>query len=197
MNLEPKRDRSNAEDRNLTDADLFLQLQSGRIELLGIIYDRYAAIVYGIAIKLLSNAAEAEDLTQNVFLSLAKSNYDPQRGSLRTYLAIVARSRSIDRLRSRNRQQTARNQSLVEDATVTDKTPLEEAILLERSQEVTEALSRLSQEEKTILQMAYYQGLSQSQIALQLDIPLGTVKSRTRRALIRLRQTLSDSKQEG
>lgn len=79
---------------------------------------------------------------------------------------------------------------------LTDNTPLEEVVKLERSQEVIEALEQLSIEEKEVLRMAYYQGLSQSEIAQQLNIALGTVKSRTRRGLIKLRQALANSRRE-
>ena len=183
-----------SEHQDRTDADLFLRLQDGQTESLAILYDRHAALVYGIAFKLLGNKAEAEDLTQDIFLSLTKKcSYDPQRGSLRTYLAILTRSRGRDRLRTRTRRQIINERSLIEDATVADNIPIEKAIQSERSQEVIEALSQLSSDERKVLRMAYYQGLSQSEIARQLSTALGTIKSRTRRALIKLRQALGNS----
>ena len=174
------------------DADLFLQLQSGQTDVLAILYDRHAALVYGIALQLLKNTAETEDLTQDIFLSLTREcSYDPKRGALRTYLSILTRSRALDRLRARSRnQKRLREQSLDENARVGSENPLEDISQLERSHEVRQALQQLSSNEQEVLKMAYYQGFSQSEIATRLDIALGTVKSRSRRGLLKLRQAL-------
>lgn len=86
-----------------TDAKLYLALKAGHTAALGILYDRHAGLVYGLALKILGNAQEAEDLTQDIFLNLVKSTaYDSRRASLRTFLAILTRSRALDRVRSRN-----------------------------------------------------------------------------------------------
>ena len=174
------------------DADLFLQLQNGQINVLAILYDRHAALVYGIAFQLLRNTAEAEDLTQDIFLTLTKEcSYNCKRGTLRTYLAILTRSRALDRLRTRTRnQQRLREQSSDENARVMSENPIEDISQLERSHEVRQALQQLSSNEQEVLKMAYYQGFSQSEIATRLDIALGTVKSRSRRGLLKLRQAL-------
>ena len=174
------------------DADLFLQLQSGQTDVFAILYDRHAALVYGIALQLLKNTAEAEDLTQDIFLSLTREcSYDSKRGALRTYLSILTRSRALDRLRARSRnQKRLREQSLDENARVGSENPLEDISQLERSHEVWQALQQLSSNEQEVLKMAYYQGFSQSEIATHLDIALGTVKSRSRRGLLKLRQAL-------
>ncbi len=174
------------------DADLFLLLQNGQTDILAILYDRHAALVYGVALRLLQNTTEAEDLTQDIFLLLTrKCSYDPKRGTLRTYLGILTRSRALDRLRSRSRnQKKLRNQSLDETTKVLSESPMVKVAQLERSHEVQEALKQLSIQEQEVLKMAYYQGLSQSEIANQLNIALGTVKSRSRRGLLKLRQAL-------
>ena len=181
-----------------SDADLFLLLQEGQTDTLGILYDRHAGLVYGIALRLLGNRAEAEDLVQDIFLVLTKKcSYDPKRGALRTYLAILTRSRALDRLRSRTRKQNRlRRQTLDENAKVLPNSPLENIAQLERSQEVKSALEQLSIKEQEVLTMAYYQGLSQSEIAKQLDLALGTVKSRSRRGLLKLRQALNSFRRE-
>ncbi|MCC0178586.1 sigma-70 family RNA polymerase sigma factor [Waterburya agarophytonicola K14] len=186
-----------SEDNNLhqTDANLFVRLQNGETDTLAILYDRHVGLVYGISWNLLGNTAEAEDLTQDIFLNLTKKcSYDPQRGSLRTYLRILTRSRALDRLRSRSRQQRIRNQALNENAKVLSESPMEEAVQIERSHKIVEALKQLSIKEREVLRMAYYQGLSQSEIAQRLGTALGTVKSRTRRGLLKLRQALTDSR---
>lgn len=198
MSYEPPSHSSKAEDRDRTDADLFLLLQNGQTDILGILYDRHAALVYGIALKLLRNTAEAEDLTQDIFLTLTKKcSYDPTRGTLRTYLAILTRSRGVDRLRARSRnQKRLRDRAIDENAKLLSESPIEEVSQLERSHVVQQALDRLSTKEKEVLEMAYYQGLSQSEIAQQLNVALGTVKSRSRRGLIKLRQALGNFKEQ-
>lgn len=198
MSFEPPSHSCEADLPNQTDADLFWQLQQGQTDALSILYDRHAALVYGIAVKLLGNTTEAEDLTQDIFLILTREcAYDPRRGALRTYLAILTRSRALDRLRSRTRkQQRLHRQSLNENAKVLSDSPFEEITQSERSQEVQSALEQLSTKEQEVLKMAYYQGLSQSEIANQLNIALGTVKSRSRRGLLKLRQALINFSEE-
>jgi RNA polymerase sigma-70 factor, ECF subfamily len=197
MSSDPPNYSNESGESYQTDAELFLLLQKGQTNALATLYDRHAALVYGIALKLLSNTAEAEDLTQDIFLILSKKcSYDSKRGTLRTYLGILTRSRAIDRLRAGNRRQTRlRNQVINENARVVSESPIEEISQLERSQEVQAALAQLSTEEREVLEMAYYQGLSQSEIAQRLNIALGTIKSRSRRSLLKLRQALADLKE--
>ncbi len=176
-----------------TDIELYLALKSGLDDAFGIIYDRHAGLVYGIALKILGNSQEAEDLTQDVFLSIARSSsYEPTRGSLRTFLAILTRSRAIDRVRSRNNTRKVLGQWQDNQQQTATEAPFEQVSRSEQSQEVRDALAQLSDPQQQILQMAYYDGLSQSEIAKQLQIPLGTVKARARRGLLKLRQTLRD-----
>ena len=194
-------EQSNNVDSNRfqqTDTELFVLLQQGQTKALATLYDRHSALVYGIALQLLSNTTEAEDLTQDIFLNLANdSSYNPQRGSLRTFLAILTRCRATDRLRARTRQQKQlRKQALAEKDTMSDVFPIEQLSQLEQSQEVREALAQLSSKEQEILKMAYYEGLSQTEIATKLNIALGTVKSRSRRSLLKLRQALVDFKEK-
>ena len=177
-----------------TDAQLYQALKAGQTAALGILYDRHAGLVYGIALKVLENPQEAEDLTQDIFLNFVKiGSYEPSRGSLRTYLAILTRSRAVDRVRSRRntRELLKKWGHSRESETATDSL-LEKVSRSEQSQEVKAALAQLSDEQQQILRMAYYDGLSQSEIANQLEIPLGTVKARARRGLLKLRQALTD-----
>ena len=178
---------------NQTDADLYLALREGQTAALGILYDRHARLVYGLALKTLANPQEAEDLTQDIFLNLTKStSYDPRRASLRTFLGILTRSRAIDRIRSRSTALSNLERLKADHTSDTSQSPFDHAFQSEQSQEVKTALAQLSESEQQLLQMAYYEGLSQSEIAERLSIPLGTVKTRTRRSLLKLRQTLTD-----
>jgi RNA polymerase sigma-70 factor, ECF subfamily len=183
-----------------TDAELFLLLKKGQTNALATLYDRHCALVYGIALKLLGNTEEAEDLTQNIFLKLLQnSSYDPKRGSLRTFLAMLTRSRSIDRLRSRNRSYKNLYRQVLDerDRVLYDSdSSIERISQTERSREVQNALNNLSSQEREVLQMAYYEGLSQSEIAARLDTPIGTIKSRARRGLLKLREALTNLREE-
>lgn len=176
-----------------TDAELIFALRNGQTAVLGVLYNRHIGLVYGLAFSALGNAQEAEDLTQDIFLTLVRgTTYDPQRGSLRTFLAILTRSRARDRLRSRNSvRQTLYRWKLGGQVDTLSNVPLERIFQHEQSQAVSTALAQLSENQQQILKMAYYEGLSQSEIAQKLEIPLGTVKARARRGLLKLRETLT------
>lgn len=175
-----------------TDTDLWLALKTGQTDALGSLYDRHGGLVYGIALKVLGHTQEAEDLTQDIFVKLPSTAYAPQRGSLRTFLAILTRSRAIDRLRSRQvaRAAVERLQSI--HTVPAAQTPEQALAQAERAQDIQTALAQLSESQQKILRLAYYEGLSQVTIAEQLDTPLGTVKTHSRRGLLRLRQLLQE-----
>ena len=177
---------------HLSDDDLWTVLQEGNLVALDVLYGRYSVQAYSLAYKILANRDEAEDVTQEVFVTLwQKNSYQPSRGSFKSFLMTLVRSRSIDRIRrrgSRHRflQRWQRASSMHQHTPL----PLEEVSHNEQAQLVQEALSSLSTKEREVLEIAYYKGASQSQIAKQLNIPLGTVKSRSRKALKKLRQRL-------
>jgi RNA polymerase sigma-70 factor, ECF subfamily len=177
-----------------TDLEIFFAIQAQQVKALDLLYDRYSKLVYSTAVQLLNSVEEAEEVTQETFLRLWQRSgiYQPQRGSLSGFLITLTRSRSLDRLRSRS----ARQQKLQRIQTYTDGVPhydppLEFVTVQERSNMVREALKQLSPDDRQILETAYYEGLSQSAIAKRDGIPLGTVKSRARQALKKLRITLN------
>lgn len=180
---------------SVTDVDLYEQLQAGDHLALGQLYDRYGGLVYGLSLKVLGNPQEAEDLTQEIFLILwRKQNYDPSRGKLRTFLMMLTRSRAIDRLRSRGRKRKflGRWGATLSEDTMTTPTPFDEISLSERRDTVRQALDQLPEKYRLILELAYYQGMSQSAIADHLKMPLGTVKTRSRKGLLELREHLQE-----
>ncbi len=184
---------TSADTREATDAALWLALKKGQTNALGTLYDRHSGLVYGIALKVLGNTQEAEDLTQDIFVKLTRSTaYDPQRGSFRTFLAILTRSRAIDRLRSRRVANAGLDRLQTSNLHPPVNPPAEALDQAERTQAVQAALAQLSTSQQQILRLAYYEGLSQSTIAEQLDTPLGTVKTHSRRGLLKLRQILQD-----
>ncbi|MGB7442957.1 MAG: sigma-70 family RNA polymerase sigma factor [Coleofasciculaceae cyanobacterium] len=177
-----------------SDTDLFLALKAGQTSALERLYDRYAGSVYGLALKILTNPEEAADLTQEVFIFLwQQAKYDSDRGRFDSFLMMLTRSRAIDRLRRRTTRfrflQRQKQFNLKEESTVS---PLDKVSLLEQSQRIQTAMTQLSDDERQVLELAYYRGLSQSEIAQQFNIPLGTVKTRSRRGLVKLRQILQN-----
>lgn len=177
----------------MTDADLIARLQAGDLDALGQIYDRYAGLVYGLALRILGNLQEAEDLTQEIFLKLHyDSAYNPRRGSLGSYLTTLTRSRAIDRLRSRSNRRQILTRWQLDMVEPSLPQPVEQASLQERREQVQRALAQLSDSQRQVLELSYYEGLSQSEIAKRLQKPLGTVKSWARKGLLNLRDQLKD-----
>ena len=169
-------------------------LQAGDDKALGEIYDRHGLMVYRLALKILGNSNDAEDLTQEVFVTFwqGANKYEPQRGALSTFLAVVARSRALNKLR-----QNKSRQNLVErySQNVSHSVPatgLDTAHLENLANRMGAALAQIPVEQRQTLELAYYGGLSQSTIANQLDIPLGTVKTRSRQGLLKLKTLLQD-----
>ena len=199
MNLE-YRDLLPSGNTNLnlqkTDEEIFELFQKGNVDALGVIYDRYGLLVYRLIYRMLNNSQEAEDLTQEIFISLQKKpNYNPQRGSFYTYLMMLTRSRTIDRLRSkRDRGRFFLNRGKMKDLISKQNyaSPLERATIDERANQVRNALEYLSPNQRQVLELSYYEGLSQSEIAERLNLPLGTVKTYSRRGLLKLRKNLQN-----
>lgn len=152
------------------------------------IFDRYSSMVYSVALRVLRDTGQAEDVMQEVFFQLWRNPdaYIQTRGSLPAWLLVVTRNRSIDLLRRRKPTDST------EDVVLTAKTNLaaesERNIMMER---VRGILQELPAEQQQTLEMAYFEGLSHSEIAERTGDPLGTVKTRIRLALISLRKALA------
>jgi RNA polymerase sigma-70 factor, ECF subfamily len=156
------------------------------------LYDRYRAILFGLLMRILNNREEAEDVLQEVFLQVWRkaTDFDENRGRPFTWLVTLARSRGIDRLRtlaSRERVAEAGAKEVSEE--VSDAAT--DAFKSEQRGLVTKALSQLPDEQKRPLMLAYFDGLTQSEIAARLGAPLGTVKTRMRTGLMNLRELLA------
>ncbi len=178
-----------------TDLEIFLAIQAQQVKALDVLYDRYGKLVYSMAIQILHNVEEAEEVTQETFLRLWEHSeiYQPKKGSLSGFLLTLSRSRSLDRLRSRkSRQQKLQRIQTLADCVSNYNPPLDFVTVQERADLVREALKQLSPADRQLLETAYYEELSQSEIAERDGIPLGTVKSRARGALKKLRAVLND-----
>ncbi|MDJ0647485.1 MAG: sigma-70 family RNA polymerase sigma factor [Xenococcaceae cyanobacterium MO_188.B19] len=182
------------ETKTTTDEAVFAAFKEGDSNALGTIYDRYGLLVYRLVYRMVNNYQEAEDLTQEIFLSLQeRPNYNPERGSFYTYLMMLTRSRTIDRLRAKRSQGNFwQNPGKIKDLLNKRNSvhPIDVAAIEERANKVREALNSLSSNQRQILELSYYEGLSQSAISKRLDLPLGTVKTHSRRGLLQLRKNL-------
>lgn len=178
--------------RHRTDEELFNALKARDQAALASLYDRYSRMVYGLGLKILKNPQEAEDLTQEIFLSLWKNaERNPDCRHCVSYLVTMTRSRSIDKIRKRGRQlKLLERWGRSEKTSQTTALPLDQALTGERSEQVRQALTQLPDPQRQVIELAYNQGLSQSEIASQLNLPLGTVKTRTRQGLLKLRRIL-------
>jgi RNA polymerase sigma-70 factor (ECF subfamily) len=163
------------------------------------LYLRHASLVFALCLRILRSHAEAEEVLQEVFWELWRSSgrYAAERGSARVYLVQLARSRSLDRLRLRRRRETlladaGGPSALAAELGGDGRMPnaLAAAVSGEENRQVREALCELSEAERRAVTLSFFDGLSHAEIAAQLGEPLGTVKTRIRRALLRLRGLL-------
>jgi RNA polymerase sigma-70 factor (ECF subfamily) len=160
------------------------------------LYDRYVRVVNGLAFKILGNAEEAEEVVIDVFDQAWRTagRYDGGRGRVDSWLFLMTRSRALDRLRSRARVE--RSTVASEDAAAVDiqirvADPEADALCSERREVVKAALGTLPEGQRRALELAYFDGLSHSEIADRIGEPLGTVKTRVRLGMGKLRETLA------
>jgi RNA polymerase sigma-70 factor (ECF subfamily) len=170
-------------DMDASAVALIGQVAAGDQQALSRLYDRYSGLVNGLALRILRDAADAEDVVQDVFVQAWRQadRFDPTRGSPEAWICTLARTRALDRLRRR----VSRREEPAEAAPGTTATPRNVEVLA-----VRQALEDLSVNQRRALELAYYEGLTQSEIAERLGEPLGTIKTRIRTAMIRLRDAL-------
>ena len=175
-----------------TDLELMEAIANSDSSALSHLYDRYARILYSFVFKILGSAEESEEVVVDVFSQVWRNakSYQPQRGRVDTWLFTIARSRALDCLRKRQRQSKildATTQTYEPDAT---PQPEEELLIQERRSIVKEALTQLPEEQRIVLELAYFGGYSKSEIAEKISVSIGTVKTRTRLGLNKLRGIL-------
>jgi RNA polymerase sigma-70 factor (ECF subfamily) len=155
-------------------------------------YDRFASLVFALALRLLRARPEAEDLLQDVFVQVWRqaAGYRPERGSPEAWLLTITRSRGIDKLRSiRRRDETMRPSTEASGAGAELGVVESGAGRSEAKLAVGGALAGLSESQRQVLELAYFEGLTQTEIATRLGEPLGTIKTRMRTGLARLRES--------
>lgn len=182
----------------VADRDLVTRMSEGDEGAVGTLYDRYGKTMYAIAYRILGDRDDAEEVVMDALAQAWRSSgtYSADRGSVAAWLVVLARSRALDRLRSRGRQALAvdRAVELEPEGALAMGRPEEAAShaaeLGERRERVKAALHALPDPQRVCIELAYYEGLTQSEIAERLAEPLGTVKTRMRLGLIRLRESL-------
>lgn len=171
-----------------------LRIADGDVRAFETIYDRYSAPVYSLAARVTGRRRAAEEATQDVFLSLWRTapSYDPERGTVKTWLLSVVRNRSIDWLRRERRHDhdVVMDDAIVGRLEAAERT--EEVVAArEDSRHARQLLVSLPAAQRQVIELAYFQGLTQIQIAEQVGVPLGTVKGRQRLALAKLHRKLT------
>lgn len=181
------------ESAETSDSDLVAAMARGDGQALGILYDRYAPTLLATAVRLLGNQREAEDLIHDVLMEAWQkaSDYDRARGSVRTWLLIRLRSRALDRWRRAGRIRIL----AMDERTLDDVLPApagDPGQSVDHAR-VRRAVQELPETQRQALELAYFEGLSSSEIAERLTIPIGTVKSRTAAGMAKLRALLEDA----
>jgi RNA polymerase sigma-70 factor, ECF subfamily len=171
------------------EASLVAAVAAGDREALGALYDLHAPVLMGLARRILGTPAAAEDLLHDLFLEVWQhaAEYAPARGSVRAWLIVRARSRALDRLGRQGRE----SKVVERISTETDAAVAPGAAVAIDGAQVRQLLTDLEGELRAVLELAYFEGLSSSEMAERLGIPLGTVKSRVARALGALREAMA------
>jgi RNA polymerase sigma-70 factor (ECF subfamily) len=171
----------------LTDSELIAQVARGDQTAMAQVYDRYSSIVYSVALRVLGDTGKAEDVLQEVFLSLWRhpATYQAARGTLAAWLAVIARNRAIDQIRRRRDTQDVEEIPLALHHNLED-----EAVRAQLIGRVRQSLATMPEEQRSALELAFFKGMTHSEIAASTQQPLGTVKTRIRSALQALRRSL-------
>ena len=187
-------DTAEASERDQDLVSLVERVATGDQSALAALYDATNRFIYSLVLRVLGDTCSAEEVLIDVYTQLWRqaASYDPNRGAPLAWMATIARSRAIDRLRS-GWQDQHRKESLdvLGDAPANAASPEEAAAASERQRLVREALNLLTPEQRRVIELAYYSGLSHSEIAEKLNQPLGTVKTRTRLGMMKLREALA------
>jgi RNA polymerase sigma-70 factor, ECF subfamily len=184
-----------ADIRNLADEEVMLLVQGGEARAFELLYDRHGRAAFSLAYRMVGNRVNAEDITQEAFLSIWRSRlrYDPARGSVRTWVLGIVHNRAIDGLR-RSLVHDRRRETMegVEERHEARERTDVEAARREEARGVRSALSTLPEEQRRTIELAYFGGFTHSQIAEMLGEPIGTVKGRMRLGLEKMRRELSE-----
>ena len=181
------------------EAKIVRRIVAGEPDALSDLYARYSGMLLALARRVLGNTSDAEEVLQECFLQVWKQagRYDPRRSSVSTWLVLITRSRAIDRLRSRkvgDKAVTAVKQEKPD--THTSPKGVGDVLMQERRERLRHEMKELPDEQREVLELAFYKGMTQREISEDTGIPLGTVKTRTLLAMRKLRKALEQDIEE-
>ena len=188
-----------ADPEAASDSALVAAIAAGDATALGQLYDRFSGMLLGLAHRVLGDASDAEEILQEAFLQVwnQAGRYDPGRSSVSTWLVLITRSRAIDRLRSRQvKDRTLLAVQQEKRGAHTSPEGAGDVLRQERGRRLRREMALLPPEQREILEMAFFGGMTQSEIAERTGIPLGTVKTRSLLAMRKLRQAMRDDLEE-
>ncbi len=193
--LRPSRTSRPRDLRGLADEELMQLVREGDARAFEIVFDRHGGVAFSVAYRMVGRRAMAEDVVQEAFLSLWRSGarYERTRGSVRTWVLSVVHNRAIDALR----RGMVRERGTVDDDGLAERVPAAEQTDVEvarreEAREVRGALGELPDDQRQVIELAYFGGFTHTQIAKMLELPIGTVKSRMRLGLTKMRIALGD-----
>lgn len=187
-------DHSKAE-RDRADSAAILRLQQGDSTAIAVLYEHYGRTAYGLALKIVREEGEAEDIVHDAFVAVVQraDQYHPARGTVAAWLVTTVRNLALDRARRRTRRAHIVETELKHDRPQDSSSPEESLAAVREHVRVREAMAKLPQAQRETLEIAFFEGLSYPEIAERENVPLGTIKSRAARALHALREVLEAS----
>ena len=186
-------------DKGGDDEALVARIAARDAAALGLLYDRYGRVMFGVLYRLLGSPEPAEEVAQDAFHAVWRraATYDPDRGSVRTWLLTIARNAAIDWRRTKGKR-IEREAAIDEAAELVEEQRVDDRVIASlRAERVRAAVESLPDEQRVVLSLAYWSGLSQAEIAERTGAPLGTVKSRVRLGMLKLRESLRPEEAEG
>ena len=180
--------------QGLTDLELLEQIGNRDRDALGTLYERYGRRVFALAVRILNDPVSSEEVTQDVFMSVWRrgATYTSKKGKFTTWIFSIAHNRTIDELRKRRRDRSRTNDDIDDHLNIEsgDVSPADAAVAQSEYAKVRTAMETLPEEQKNVVELSYFKGLTQTEIADKTGQPLGTVKTRMRLALKKLRKAL-------
>ncbi len=172
-------------ERRMDESTILASVEAGDRDAFGRLYDRFTPMLYSLALRILGNPADAEDVIQLTWVQVWRTagRYEARRGSVASWLATIVRSRALDRTRTSAARARA-------EAAAPPAKPAAAAGFEEERVRVRKALEELDSKQRRALELAYFEGLAHTEVASRLQAPLGTVKAWIRRGLLRLRDSL-------
>ncbi len=180
----------------LTDEQVLQHLRDGESWAMAVLYDRYARLVFSLALRILKDRAAAEEVVQEVFVKVWRraGEYHPDRGKFSSWLGGIAHHHAIDELRRRRvRPSAAEDEDAAAEVVADGPVPFEAAVQSIEQQQIVHALECIPAEQRRPIELAYFEGYTQQEIADKLDEPLGTIKTRMRLGMQKLRGLLQET----